>query len=114
MREGGFPTRADLIRLQGDAICAAYEESGSMAEVARRFALSEQAVSNTLHARTLFGPLDVGDKPRNATQEESLPRNRQNHPRKLEAAMCDFARAPEASDRSLGLARPRKRLRRTR
>ncbi|MDE0233027.1 MAG: hypothetical protein OXN93_12170 [bacterium] len=50
MREGGFPTRAELIRLQGDAICAAYEESGSMAEVARRFALSEQAVSNTLHA----------------------------------------------------------------
>ena len=35
MREGGFPTRAELIRLQGDAICAAFEESGSMAEVAR-------------------------------------------------------------------------------
>ena len=31
MREGGFPGRAELIRLQGDAICAAYEESGSMA-----------------------------------------------------------------------------------
>ena len=51
MREGGFPTRAELIRLQADAICAAYEESGSMAEVAKRFALSAQAVSNTLHAR---------------------------------------------------------------
>ena len=51
MREGGFPTRSELIRLQGDAICAAYQQSGSMAEVAKRFALSEQAVSNTLHAR---------------------------------------------------------------
>jgi len=51
MREGGFPTRAELIRLQGDAICAAYQQSGSMAEVTKRFALSEQAVSNTLHAR---------------------------------------------------------------
>ncbi len=51
MRDGGFPTRAELIRLQGDAICAAYRESGSMAEVAKRFALSEQAISNTLHAR---------------------------------------------------------------
>ena len=51
MREGGFPTRAELIRLQGDAICAAYQQSGSMAEVAKQFALSEQAVSNTLHAR---------------------------------------------------------------
>lgn len=47
----GFPTRAELIRLQRDAICAAYEESGSIGEVAKRFALSEQAVSNTLHAR---------------------------------------------------------------
>ena len=51
MREGGFPTRAELIRLQGDAICAAYQQSGSMAKVAKRFALSAQAVSNTLHAR---------------------------------------------------------------
>ena len=25
MREGGFPTRAELVRLQGDAICAAYQ-----------------------------------------------------------------------------------------
>ena len=52
--------------------------------------------------------------PPNTTQEENLPRNRQNHPPKLEAAMCDFARAPEVSDESPGLARPRKRLRRTR
>ena len=51
MREGGFPNRAEMIRLQRDAICAAYEESGSMAEVAKRFALSDQAISNTLHAR---------------------------------------------------------------
>ena len=51
MREGGFPTRAELIRLQGDAICAAYQKNGSMAAVAKRFALSEQAISNTLHAR---------------------------------------------------------------
>ncbi|MCY4648720.1 MAG: hypothetical protein OXE73_17805 [Gammaproteobacteria bacterium] len=51
MREGGFPNRAELIRLQRDAICAAYEDVGSMAEVAKRFALSEQAVSNTLHTR---------------------------------------------------------------
>ena len=51
MREGGFPTRAEVIELQRDAICAAYEESGSMADVAKRLALSEQSVSNTLHAR---------------------------------------------------------------
>ena len=51
MRESGFPNRAELIRLQGDAICAAYAASGSMGEVAKQFALSEQAVSNTLHAR---------------------------------------------------------------
>ena len=51
MRERGFPNRAEMIRLQRDAICAAYEESGSMAEVAKRFALSDQTVSNTLHAR---------------------------------------------------------------
>ncbi len=51
MREGGFPTRAELIELQRDAICAAYEQSGSMSEVAKRFALSDQTVSNTLHAR---------------------------------------------------------------
>ena len=25
MREGGFPTRAELMRLQRDAICAAYQ-----------------------------------------------------------------------------------------
>ncbi len=54
MREGGFPNRADLIRLQRDAICAAYEESGSMAEVAKRFALSEQAVSK--HAARAWRP----------------------------------------------------------
>ena len=53
MRQGGFPTRAEVIELQRDAICAAYEESGSMSEVAKRFALSEQSVSNTLHARGL-------------------------------------------------------------
>ena len=51
MQEGGFPAKAELIELQRDAICAAYEESGSMAEVAKRFALSDQTVSNTLHAR---------------------------------------------------------------
>ena len=51
MREGGFPNRAEMIRLQRDAICAAYEESGSMATVAKRFALSDQTVSNALHAR---------------------------------------------------------------
>ena len=51
MREGGFPTRAELIELQRDAICAVYEESGSMADVAKRFALSQQSVSNALHAR---------------------------------------------------------------
>ena len=51
MGEGGFPTRAELIELQRDAICAAYEQSGSMSEVAKRFALSDQSVSNTLHAR---------------------------------------------------------------
>ncbi len=51
MREGGFPTRAALIELQRDAICAAYEQSGSMSEVAKRLALSDQTVSNTLHAR---------------------------------------------------------------
>ena len=51
MREGGFPAKAELIELQRDAICAAYEESGSMSEVAKRFALSDQTVSNTLHAR---------------------------------------------------------------
>lgn len=51
MREGGFPTMAEVTELQHDAICAAYQESGSMANVAKRFALSEQSVSNTLHAR---------------------------------------------------------------
>ena len=51
VREGGFPTRAEVIELQRDAICAAYEESGSMGDVAKRFALSEQSVSNALHAR---------------------------------------------------------------
>ena len=51
MQEGGFPAKAELIELQRDAICAAYEESGSMSEVAKRFALSDQTVSNTLHAR---------------------------------------------------------------
>jgi transcriptional regulator of aromatic amino acid metabolism len=51
LREGGFPTKAELIELQRDAICAAYEESGSMLEVAKRLALSHQTVSNTLHAR---------------------------------------------------------------
>jgi len=51
MREGGFPTRAEMIRLQGDAICAAYQQSGSMAEVAKRFALSEQArLEHAAHA----------------------------------------------------------------
>ena len=29
MREGGFPTRAELIRLQGDAICAAYQRAAA-------------------------------------------------------------------------------------
>ena len=39
MREGGFPTRAELIRLQGDAICAAYGEGqhGGGCEAVRAF-----------------------------------------------------------------------------
>ncbi|MDE0260180.1 MAG: hypothetical protein OXR82_17565 [Gammaproteobacteria bacterium] len=50
-RESGFPTRGEMARLQGDAICAFYEKHGNVAEVSRRLSLSRQTVRNTLDSR---------------------------------------------------------------
>ena len=50
-REDGFPNRDQMMRLQADAVCAMYQRHESVAEVARRFALSPQAVRNVLDKR---------------------------------------------------------------
>lgn len=50
-RASGFPDRDEMLRLQGDAVCALFELHESVAEVSRRFAVSQQTVRNVLHER---------------------------------------------------------------
>ena len=50
-REAGFPTKDEMLRLQGDAICALFELHESVTEVARRLAVSPQTVRNVLLLR---------------------------------------------------------------